>query len=463
MSDFTKNTVEQIPGRIREILIGRRLIEPGDRVMAAVSGGADSTALLVILNHLKKDMSFDLSVCHLNHQIRGELADADEQFVKELCEKLHVQLYLERRDVPAIRERAGGSLEEVARRVRYEFFETAACRLNANKIALAHHRDDQCETVVFNLCRGSGIHGLRGMPMRRILCDRVELIRPMLTLSKSELEEYLQAHRMAWCRDHTNEELRASRNVIRHTVLPAMRAVHPAVQEHLLDLAEQAGQIEALLGERVRQILSASRREGETICIEQWRIRTLPELLAGEVVRAMLMEIGAGLSDFGSRHFRYIAGLSGRMDLPAGMVARTEHGWLMIGPRATREVQYELSLRVMDYDALIFKNFCRTKSRFQEMVDADKVCGSPVLRLGREGERFWPLGAPGHKKVGDFLTDVKAGWSARPATVVADEKGIIWLIGWRIDDRVKVTNETKRLLLLEVKEQHYKTGKEEGT
>jgi tRNA(Ile)-lysidine synthase len=454
---------------IRTFVTTRRLIQTGDRIVAAVSGGADSVAMLCVLNELKSEMGFELSVCHLNHQLRGEESDGDEAYVRSLAEKMNTSIYIERQDVKDFQKTRGGSLEEMARCVRYEFFERASSHFNANKIALAHHRDDQCETVVFNLIRGSSIHGLRGMPAIRNLQSRskVKIIRPMLAVSKTDLEDYLKIINIGWREDRTNNELQASRNIIRHKVLPAMAEVSESVKDHLLVLAEQASELEEMLTSQAEMILRAGKQDERSIRIETWRIETLPKLIASEVVRLMIVRLGAGLADFTAEHFNNIASLSKRrMNLPGGFQARQEHGWLIIGRFETKSEnelkqveklpingscifgRFEFSTSTSEYNISVFKEFIRNKSRYEEWIDADKICGELQVRFAHDGERFWPLGSSGSKKVGDFLTDVKAGFSARPAIVVADCNGIIWLAGRRVDNRVRIDERTKNILMI---------------
>jgi tRNA(Ile)-lysidine synthase len=289
----------------------------------------------------------------------------------------------------------------------------------------------------------------------------------MLAVSKTNLEDYLKNKNIGWRIDRTNNELQASRNIIRHKVLPAMAEVSESVRDHLLLLAEQAAEIETMLTSQAETILRAGKQDERSIRIEQWRIETLPKLLAGEVVRLMLLRLGAGLANFTAEHFYNVARLTKRrINLPGGYQARLEHGWLIIGQFEAKnddELQqmeplptnggctfgrFEFSSAKKGFDASAFKEFLRSKSRYEEWIDADKVCGELQVRFAHEGERFWPLGSSGSKKVGDFLTDVKAGFAARPAMVVADEKGIVWLAGRRVDNRVRIDERTKNILII---------------
>jgi len=455
-----------IEDRIKKNIIAHNLIQENDHIVVGVSGGADSVTLLFILNELKPKLNLSLSVGHLNHKLRGAESDADEVFVKNLSNHFKLPFYSDRKDVREIQEREGGTLEEAARRTRYAFFKQAALALGANKIALAHHRDDQAETILFNMIRGSSFHGLRGIPAIRPLEPEsdIKIIRPLLDTTKDELENYLESKKICWRTDQTNFEYHADRNFIRHKVLPVLEEINPSFREHLADLGRQAGAVEEILLEPVQRILPACKRRQDEIRIEQWRIRSLPEIIAGEVIRAMLISIGAGMGRLGSRHFRDIIHVSTSLELPDGWQARIEHGWLVLGPKKTiernNEIQplpinaktrfgrFEFSAQLQDFDETAFKKMLAEKNQNEEWIDADQVKGNLLIRHVKDGDRFCPLGSPGTKKISDFLTDVKAGWAEKPAIVITDDNGIVWLTGWRIDERVRVNAGTKKIIRL---------------
>ncbi len=458
--------------RVRRFVTKNQLIADGDRVLVGLSGGADSVALVYILNELRREFNFELFLCHLNHQIRNQQADDDERYCRALADKLGLQIYCESQNIPEISEQSGESIELTARNVRYEFYYRSAKYFHANKIALAHHRDDQCETIVFNIIRGCSIHGLRGIPLKRPLNDtndKIEIIRPLLCIGKAELEDFLRSKNISWQSDHTNYELKASRNIIRHRILPAMEKMNSAVKDHLLELAHQASGMEKIINQQADKILSACeygkddiKYGKDNIRIEKWRLETLPEIIACEVVRKMILSLKVGLRKFTLEHFRNIITLDNKIDLPENLRAIINDSWLVIHKKSAGNTQniecpYQLMIVKEQFDSQKFEQFCKTKTKYQEMIDADKLVGSLEVRFAREGERFHPLGAPGSKKIGDFLTDVKADKSARPAAVVADENSIIWVIGWRIDERVKITDSTKNVLILTA------IGKEQST
>lgn len=453
---------------VQKFVLDRKLICLNDHVLAAVSGGADSVAMLIVLRELQERLSFGLCVCHLNHQLRGEDADADEDFVREFCEKIGVPLYTEKQDIRAVHQTVGCTLEETARQVRYDFFERAADYFHADKIALAHHRDDQCETIVFNLLRGSSFHGLRGIPVSRpIKPDRnVKIIRPMLGISKSEIEHFLRDRKIGWRDDYTNALLCADRNVIRHQVLPMLEQSNPSLRQHLLYLADQAAEIETILINQAKRFLSVCRQTEIDIRIETWRLEDVEKIVVCEVVRQMLLRFGAGLKKFSTDHFQDVASLTkSRIDLPGGLCARIERGWLIITknkiqPSTVQVVEVEIDqpcrferfefiVRRRAFDPEAFETFLKSKTRFEEWIDADNVQGPLRIRYVRPGDRFHPLGSPGSKKISDFLTDVKAGFAEKPGIVITDDLGIVWLVGFRISQRVRIDEETRNVIIVQ--------------
>ncbi len=452
--------------RVFRFVADNQLIEGNDKIVIAVSGGADSVALTHILCELREQFGYKLFLCHLNHKIRGEEAEADEQYCRELAKRLNLEIYCEHYDVPKIAREKNESLELAARNIRYEFYLRACKHFSVSKIALAHHKDDLCETIIFNIIRGCSFHGLRGIPVKRALysgidenkqtrknANQLTIIRPIMCCEKSELETFLQNENINWRIDRTNYELKASRNVIRHKILPEMEKLNSAVREHLSELANQSADIEAIIEERAENVFAAVKQKKNEIRIEQWRLATLPELIACEIVRKMISALGAGLRQFTFQHYINIAKLTGAIDLPEQLRAMREGNWLVIY-RSEKELEtiksvpYCLKITKELFVREKFATFCRTKTRFEEMIDADKIKGTLEIRFAREGEKFYPLGMSGQKKIGDFLTDVKAGKSARPAVVVADEQSVIWVVGWRIDERVKITDTTKNVLIL---------------
>ena len=232
MMDKKRKKVEQYIEQYQ--MIGR-----GDRIVTGVSGGADSVCLLFVLCELRKKLGFEVIVCHVNHQLRAEAAEQDEAYVKELCRKLDVPCRIFHENVELIAKNGKKSLEEAGRIVRSNAFETVCRESGANKIATAHHKNDNAETVLLNLARGSGLQGMCGI--RPVYGNR---IRPLLCLTRKEIEEWLEEEQISYCTDETNEEDEYTRNRIRHKILPVMeQEINRQTVEHINRLSLQAEEI----------------------------------------------------------------------------------------------------------------------------------------------------------------------------------------------------------------------------
>lgn len=219
---------DNIAQKVSRFIRDHQLIQTGDKVLVALSGGADSVVLLDVLISLKEEFHIPLYAAHFHHGIRGAEADRDEDFVRELCEKRQMPLYCEKADVPAIAARLGESVELCGRNLRYRFFEKVARQLGGAKIATAHHSSDNAETVLWNLTRGTGIGGLCGIPVRR-----GNIIRPLLCLSRCEIEDYCRENALEYVEDSTNFSDDYTRNRLRRQVTPVLRELNPAMEEHI--------------------------------------------------------------------------------------------------------------------------------------------------------------------------------------------------------------------------------------
>lgn len=206
-----------------------------DRILVALSGGADSVCLLRVLFALSEKCGFKICACHLNHGIRELAADSDEAFSKKLCDHLGIQFISERINIPEIKESCGGSIETVAREQRYKFFERAAKKLGCNKIATAHTMSDNAETVLFNISRGTSSDGVSGIPVKRGI-----FIRPLLNCARSEIESYLSGLSQNYVTDATNSDQNYTRNFIRHTIVPNLKTINPLFEEAVLRLSQSA-------------------------------------------------------------------------------------------------------------------------------------------------------------------------------------------------------------------------------
>jgi len=462
----------------------RSLIAPGEGVVVGVSGGADSVALLAALRALAGEAGrgYVITVAHLNHLIRPD-ADDDERFVRELAERWGLACIAEQRDVPAEADTTGGGIEQTARRLRYEFLQSAAERAGASCVAVGHHADDNAETVLYRIVRGTHLRGLAGMPSVRPLGgSAVRLVRPLLSVTREQVEAYCRRAGLSWRTDSTNADTGYRRNFIRHEMLGLLRErLNPRADDALLRLAHAAGQVDAYLSGKARELLRDIQQPTEGgFALDVKVLSQADTVIRTQAIRTVLEEMDAPMRSVGAERLDELASLAGQQAagqspsaicLPGGIVVRRDGERLLITtppqpvagldefssvplrcpgetPLGERCV---ISCRIERFDAEAFASHCRRHDEGLELLDADMLRGGLTGRRRRDGDVFVPLGAPGRQSVSDFLTNSKLPRRRRERVVcICDELGIVYLAPLRIDDRVKVTGETKRMLRIAV-------------
>ncbi|MCD7708939.1 MAG: tRNA lysidine(34) synthetase TilS [Clostridiales bacterium] len=329
--------------KVKEYIVRHGLICPGDEVIAAVSGGADSVAMCLILSELAEEMDFSLSAVHVEHGIRGEESLEDERFVLDFCEGLSVPCTAVEVRVPEYAKKHGIGTEEAARILRYGAFSEIAKILGEAtgsqvRVALAHHMDDNAETVLFNLVRGSGIDGLCGMRPLSAAGGGADaagltLIRPLLCVPRKEIEAFLGERGQDFRQDATNADTAYSRNRIRHDVLPALSEINAQAAEHIDRAAEELAQARDYLDTETEAAISRAVRRGKggDILIDIDAILACHEFMRGRVVHRALGEISGGKKDISSSHVEEVLSLMGgqtgrHIDLPRGVRAVREYG-----------------------------------------------------------------------------------------------------------------------------------------
>jgi tRNA(Ile)-lysidine synthase len=439
--------------------------------LTAVSGGSDSTALWVALARLRAELGLDeLVLAHLDHGLRADdEAAADRAFVEGLAARFDLPLAVERADARAeLAARGTGSLEAAARALRYRFFTRLARERDADRVAVAHTRDDQVETVLMRVLRGTGLRGLGGIPRSRRLsaeAPHTRVVRPLLGVGRQEARAYLSELGIAWREDPSNDDRRFLRNRLRHDVLPLLGEVaNPQVDQALVRLAGQARRASAHLRRAAAELL-AEARHGEA-----WRLEPLRRADVA-VRREALARIVA--ADAPARaatcHVealeRLVGAGQGSASLPEGRVLEARDG-LLAAPREAVEVPVLAPLdlpvpgAVADPAAgLVFRTRRLTRGADQcgdalhtdptrlALLDADRLRGTLAIRRRRSGDRFWPLGAPGSRALKRFLIDRKVPRFLRAAVpVVTLDDQPVWVVGHRIDERYKVTPATREVL-----------------
>lgn len=448
----------------------KNLLNPGDTVVAGVSGGADSVCLLSLLDELKEEMGLKLYVIHVHHGIRGEEADRDAAFVRELAGKKDLPFCLVKKDVPAVAKELGMTEEEAGRRLRYEAMEAYAEKIGANKIALAHHRDDQAETVLFHLFRGSGPRGLRGMPVKR-----GPFIRPLLFASRQEIEEYLAEKKLPYCEDSTNSSLKYSRNILRRQILPLVtETINAQAPAHIAAMAERQEKWCLYIEKKGREAAGRMVRQEENgYSLEIDPFLQEEDVIRDEVLRQVLKRLVTGAKDIGAVHYEKIHALctaeSGRrIELPGK--TDVEKGYDRIyfyrreqkqEPAAQMTCQpgsvHKIRIKDMTCEvSFTLKNRLELPEKipqkdYTKWFDYDMIVNSLFLRGPLEGDYFC-MDQDGHKKkLSRYYIDEHIPRQQRSSQwVLADGSHVLWAVPGRISEYYKVTEKTSRVLVVSV-------------
>jgi len=471
--------------QLAQELSSDRLLKNDEVVVLGVSGGPDSMALLHLLLELNKSAGWELHlhVAHLNHQLRGDQANEDAAFVQAACDSMSIPCTIDQRDIRKSAAAEGLSIEEMSRRERYAFFERVCIQTGARAVALAHHADDNAETILHRVLRGTGLRGLAGIPRSRPLGpgSQIRVVRPLLRFTKAELQRFLVDAGVAFREDRTNTSNEAMRNRIRNILLPAIeQEVNPQVRDALNRLGLQARWLEEFLVETVQRTFETIviSRTDRSVVLNADAVLRKSRIVQAELVRTAYVALGLGEQDLAFAHLSAVLEIladpaSGKQSqLPGGLVVEKRYGQLSFTMPTTesrealadeiavhcpgrtvlpvRRLELECSTQeVRDCD---IHRLRRQATRMEEFVDVTAVHGPLVIRSRKPGDRFTPLGAPGSKKLADFLADEKIDPKDRErVAILCDQLGPIWVIGHRIDDRVKLTELTRAVLHLRAK------------
>ena len=414
----------------------------GEHLLIALSGGADSVALTCLLAQSREEYALRLTAAHLNHGIRGADADADAALCRALCDRLGIPLIEGRADVPRLARESNQGLEAAARDARYRFLRETRARCGADRIALAHHLDDQAETVLMHLLRGTGPEGICGMA--RI---SGELYRPLLELRKAALVQFLEGAGISWREDATNAVADNPRNALRLNVLPEIEKSYPSAVEAIARYARIARIESDCIAHLTDSFWSSRVRRGPW----GWRIEAGPAEEA--VLRRCIRRICG--SDLPAQRLDAAVALwqlpRGRAELGGGWTAERTNGALYLLP-ASAQTPAEVPLSPIGDTVL--PGVCRIrveKGNFPiepgnplvEVVDAEALEGA-VLRTRRSGDRIRPLGAPGSRLLSDFLIDRRIDRPLRDFTpLIAREGRVLWIGGMGIAEEARITESTR--------------------
>lgn len=442
------------------------LVEPGQRVVVAFSGGADSTALLHLFCAIREEWSLEVIAAHLNHALRGERSDADEAHCRQVCAEWHVPFFARRVDVLQEAKRRRISLEMAGREIRYAFLQEVAEAIEAHVIALGHTRDDQVETVLLNLTRGAGTAGLAGMPICR---DR--FIRPLLGMSRQQIRQYCALHGLTFVEDVSNLAPRFSRNRIRHHVLPHLRKLNPRVDSAIERLSLVMRDEERWWGEYLRALEPAftlRRGESEWWVSLEW-LNQQPDAIQRRVIRYIVRQLSPEDAEMEfeqverlreALHHGKRAGVTlhgGNLHVAIGQSAlRAWWKYEALTPPYEIVVQVPGETPIPSAGVTLFAQYSTLpevtqwrQDNWEVWCDASRVQGKLVVRSWQPGDRIQPLGLSGHRKLSDVFTDRKIPVRRRrQIPVVCDEEGIMWVVGVCLAERVRCMPDTQRTLHL---------------
>ncbi len=463
-----QNNTLKVLDTVRKTIKEHKMLAAGETVLVGVSGGADSVCLLHVLKTLKKELSIQIVVAHLNHGIRGEEADRDADFVKKLCKDWKIPCYMEREDVPALSKETGVSEETAGRLARYGFFRELCVKEGFDKIATAHNCDDQAETVLMRLIRGTGIEGMSGI--RYVRQDKV--IRPILDVEREQIEGYCIENGLSYCTDATNQDETYTRNKIRHRLLPLLKAeFNPNITEALATLAENMAEDGDFLNgyaERLYQRLNSPAPSKKPVVLDIESLRLVQESIRSRLLLLAAKDAMGKTYTLERGHIEAISSLlekenGASVDLPKGLRVAVRYGWLAFETEAEQQamippdaIQYEVQLgRVYDVGecsvSMELLDLPVTRKENQMLVDYEKVKDLPLeIRTRRRGDRIAVYKDGREKKLKDFMIDSKIpAWKRDAIPLLCSEDKVIAVIGYRVAEPFKAEKGTKRGLVIQ--------------
>ena len=453
-----------------------RLISSKDKVLVGVSGGPDSICLLYVLHEFSKTKHFSLAVAHINHMARGDESKSDAEFVAHISKKLELPFFLKEVDVHKEGIKLKRSFQEAARIIRFQFFEEILKEIAGTKIALGHSADDQVETILLNIIRGTGLKGLVGMPQ-----IRGNIIRPFLQIYRKEIECYLEERKIPFRNDYSNNDTKYLRNKVRKELIPCLEVYNPAIRKNLNEMSQILEDDNFLLSQMTREIFNQNlcfkeNKQGQIV----WDIEKFmayPVALKRRLIRETFFRISGEIQGITALHVEQTLNLfytpkTGKiLNLPKNVTVdcsyssisfkqvfksnkKTFLGQKMFAtsiliPGITQlengdiQVQTQIIEKVADFSSL--------NSKIEAFFDMEKTGSKLKFRFFREGDRFIPLGMSGSKKLKSFFNDKKVPQNIRSRIPILtnDKDDIIWVYGQRIAHFCRVTDKTKKMLYIQ--------------
>jgi tRNA(Ile)-lysidine synthase len=462
--------MESFEDKLLTWICSNGLFDNTERVLLAVSGGADSVAMAAALCRLIEchRLHIEVTIGHINHGLRGAASDEDEAFVFSLGKRLGVPVFSKRVDVRGAAAARRLSIETAGRQLRLQAIMEMALANACNCAATAHHADDQAETLVHRLMRGTALRGLCGIRPQTNF-NGLLFVRPLLTVRREEIEAFCRMHDLVWREDASNRLHIFTRNRIRHRLMPQLKEQTADINERLTKLAVLCQQAQQRIEKAAGSVKVENLNEHQ-IAYSRTQLTSQSPWVQAELINRAVQGIGGGLRDVTSRHYRTLmhdaAGPRCTKKMwPGEIIAAVEPDKVLLQRPATYELSfpsepirleigtavsfgpYTIEAKLLDPPAVMSVQTLRNKPALTERVDADCIEGPLAVRALRPGDRFWPIGLGKEKKAARFLIDAKTeSREKKKLFVLTDSKKIVWLCPVRLDDRVKITAETKNIL-----------------
>lgn len=445
--------------RILKSIENYKLIENGDTIIVGASGGPDSQFMIYMLNSLKSQIDFEIILAHLNHLHRKE-ARNDENLVRKTAEELNLKFFTRARSMDDYAKKLKLSSEDAGRRLRYEFFNDLAKEYKNPKIAVAHNKDDQAETVLMRIIRGTGLDGLKAMDYKS-----GNIIRPILDIKKSEIIAYLDFKKIPYAIDHTNFENDYTRNKIRLDIIPKLEEINPRVVDQIYSLSELAKDdlevLDGVIGDKFAELSDIKK---DKIIFDKAKFDKANPAILRRIIRKGIETLNGEIKDISRENideFLTIRDLgTGKKIIKDRLRLRKSYDSYILEIKKTKDkFEEEIYLEDVDlinFDGLYIKTSIINSKKYEKSknigyFDYDKLTFPLKVRTRKNGDRFTPLGHRSEKKLKDFFMDQKVDREKRDEIplIISNDK-IIWLTGLRISDDFKVTESTKRILKIEV-------------
>ena len=448
----------RIEQNIIHFISQQKLLEKGDNLLIALSGGPDSVFALQFFHKFKVKFGIDIAAMHVNHSLRGDESDKDEMFCKSLCEKLNTNFLSVKVDVKRFANKNKQSIEEAARNLRYKNLSEYGSQIKASKIVTAHNLEDNTETVLLNLFRGTGLKGASGIPIRR---DNI--IRPLLSVSKVDIIKYLESNKFEFRIDSSNLENDFTRNYLRNEIIPKIKEnINSGIDNNILKFSEIASESERAIHDYSKEVCKKIITKNESgIEISNLINREKYENIFSNTVKLGLEKEFNNVFTFDD-----ITKVKSLFSSQVGSVAELSNNVIVIKERESLFVQsqsksahksYELKIneniqvgnKIISAEIVNQVDIKYTISGDVEFINGDSISFPLTIRKWKDGDRFNPIGLKGTKKISDFLTEAKVNSSSKSEQLLLlNGDKIIWVVGHRIDESVKISNETKRIIKL---------------